>query len=466
VTKTLRTLRKGVAKLGGHRSTLAIVINATVIEADDAIERLLADPAWQGERIALVRKWPDAHKTRWLDEYATLRKSYSPETVGDQERAHARATAFYAEHRAEMDAGGEVSWENCFDPLTEISALQHAYNALIDDGEEAFASEYQNRPLRRDEVGDQQLRRADLIGRFSGRPRGIVPVWGTKLVAKIDVGAGVLWYVVGAFKPDDFTCNVVDYGTWPPQPGRTYWTKADAMVTLADALPGADVQGRIKHGLKMLTDRLIGHTWMSEANVGQRVARILIDRGFETDVVDEFCRSSPHAAILIPSKGEFIGPRNRPMSEYQRHPGEEKGFHWHLTNPTEGRRAIKWVKEDSNYWKLRVVNALQHDGPFHGALTFFGTEADHAERELIADHCCAETGYARTEAGRTVVVFKPRVGNPDNDLFDCLYGVMCAASMEGVRQVEQRVTTPATPTPTSADEAARRRAEFIQRRGY
>jgi hypothetical protein len=174
-------------------------MNATVIRRGDLVEQMLDPkkfPAWQGERIKMVRKWADAHETLWLGEYAKLRNELRPAHPGDQERAHKRATAFYKKNRKKMDAGCEVTWEHCFDPDTELSAIQHAYNLLIDDGEEVFASECQNEPL--DE--DAGTRAAAMLTadadrqKLNGLPRGVVPARGDALVAFIDPKETLLYW--------------------------------------------------------------------------------------------------------------------------------------------------------------------------------------------------------------------------------------------------------------------------------
>jgi hypothetical protein len=167
VTKRLGTIQRSILKLGGHDRRIACVVNATVIARGDIVEQLLNPkkfPAWQGERIKMVRAWSTAHDTLWLGDYARLRNTYDAGTLGDQQRAHREATAFYKRNRAAMDAGCLVAWEHCYDRDVEISAIQHAYNLLIDDGPEVFASECQNEPLEpaRGDAADRSVARCRL----------------------------------------------------------------------------------------------------------------------------------------------------------------------------------------------------------------------------------------------------------------------------------------------------------------
>jgi hypothetical protein len=141
VKKRLDVLRKNILRLGGHNKKLAIVMNATAIKPDDMVDQVSDPkkfPAWQFLRIKMVKAWGKSKETLWLTDYARLRNTYNPDILGDQQRAHREASAFYDRNRGLMDAGHEVFWEHCYDPSTERSAIQHAYNILIDDGEEVF----------------------------------------------------------------------------------------------------------------------------------------------------------------------------------------------------------------------------------------------------------------------------------------------------------------------------------------
>lgn len=58
-----------------------------------------------------------------------------------------------------------------------------------------------------------------------------------------------------------------------------------------------------------LTDRLLGREWQRDDGAAMKIGRCLIDAnwGHSTDVVYQFYRQSPHASILLPSHGRFVG---------------------------------------------------------------------------------------------------------------------------------------------------------------
>ena len=113
-----------------------------------------------------------------------------------------------------------MSWEGCFNPDKEISALQHAYNALIDDGEEVFASEYQNQPIRR-AMGSEDftlLPIQDIRQRINGLPRGIAPLGTDFIVGFVDVQHTALFYKVLASKPPGFSRPALSITAAGPTP--------------------------------------------------------------------------------------------------------------------------------------------------------------------------------------------------------------------------------------------------------
>jgi hypothetical protein len=157
-------------------------------------------PAWQGERIPMVRQWSSRHEDLWLGKYRELRNTFNKDTVGDQARAHRDANAFYAANQADMDAGCLVSWQSCFDPEAETNAIQHAYNALIDDGDDVFASEFQQKPLA-NAAQSAAIASDDVRSKIVNIPRWIVPAGLETLTAFCDVQEKLLYWAVVAWGP-------------------------------------------------------------------------------------------------------------------------------------------------------------------------------------------------------------------------------------------------------------------------
>ncbi len=428
VKKNLSILRKSILQTTGHHRSLAVVINATVIAHHDMVEELLDDPAWQGQRIPMIKKWSDVHESLWLKDYANIRRNFDRSFSGDQARAHAEATQFYCERRAEMDAGCEVSWEHCF-TSGELSAVQHAYNILIDDGEETFASEYQQEPFQPGEHGLLQLTTEQIVVKLTGLERGVVPKACQHVTSYVDVHERLLYYVVGAWS-NDFGGSLIDYGTYPRQP-TSYFSQSSAPVSMEVAHPGATEDAWILAGLTSLCDSLLRSQYRREDGALLRIGRLLVDAkwGQKTELVKQFCRRHPQGgSIVLPSIGLGLGPTRKMFSDYRPETGATIGLNWRLSTQTDGHRM---VTIDVNWWKTFTATRLGMSLGALGGWELFGRLPK--EHSLFADHCVSEEPktllHKESKRERTVWEWKP--GRPDNHWWDCLVGSAVAASMLG-----------------------------------
>lgn len=458
VAKTLGVFKKAILNLGGHRKTIAVVMNGTVIEPDDVVDQLLdpvRNPSWQRERIPMVRKWADAHESFWLGEYARIRRTYDPDDEADQQRARTEANELYRANRATADAGCEVSWDSCFDAETELSAIQHAYNKLIDDGDEAFASECQQTPLRIVAGSADELTERGLATKLNGLPRGVVPLACDKLTAFVDVQGKMLFYAVLAFS-EGFGASVIDYGTFPDQKRREF-TLRKAGRTLQQVTPGAGVEGAIYGGLSKLADLILGREWRREDGTILRLTRCWVDSGDFTETIHTFCRQSVYASQLCPSKGFGITAAKKPMSDYERKAGETHALNAVIGPQGQGRRLAKY---DTNWWKSFVAARWLVPIGDHGSMTIFGRDPE--EHRNFFGHMVAEYRTETSGQGRRVDAWALRPQRPDNHWWDCVVGACAAASFDGVRLREHDAPQKKKRRYT-ADDIARIKAE--RRRG-
>ena len=442
VSKRMKIIRKTILRAAGHRTAMSCVVNGTVIRPNDLMHQLTdhgSNPDFQSERIPMVSRFADAHDSLWLGEYKRLRTSYEKDVVGDQARAHAAANQFYAEHRQQMDAGCCVSWESCFDAAKESSAIQHSYNILIDDGPDVFASECQQQPI--EDVADPDavvLTPAVIASKLNNYPKAVVPVSASHVVAMIDVQKSLLFWCAAAFS-EDMTGYVIDYSCDPEQ-GRRYFSLADANPTLQQTYPGLGLEATLWQGLTALVDKLVSREWARSDGSTARTERILIDAnwGESTDTIYEFCRQSRHSALLTPSHGMFIGASSRPMVEYTKKAGERHGPGWMI--PLPGKRAIRHVTIDTNYWKTVAHNRLAAPFGEPGCVSLYGNDA--SRHQLFADHLTAEYYVPTTAKGRTINEWKVKSKSEDNHWLDCFVGCCVAASIQGCRVKESSKPIP------------------------
>lgn len=435
VESRMNVIRKGIIQSAGHRQKIAVIVNGTVMRPNDVIDQLTdnsKNPSWESERVPMVKKWADAHDTLWQVKYRELRHGYDPHQVGSKQKAEAKANKFYIDNREAMDAGCVVSWEHCYDPEAEISAIQHAYNLLLDDPPEVFESEYQQNPDATNLGGAAAFLPETIMGKVVGIDHKVIPLWATKVTAFIDVQKDLLYYAVVAWS-DQFQGHVVDYGCWPEQP-RNYYFLRDAKPRLRDTYKDTSLEGWLRAGLTDLTSSLLDREWDREEGGGNvaHIDKLYIDSGWgnSTDIVNEFCRTSGRPTVIQPSIGKGIGCKGNPMANWPVKAGEKKHFHALEGYGTKGR-GIKHVTVDTNFWKSFVAQRFVSPIGNPGSMTLFKKKG--VDHRLFADHMTAEI-FARLKeesSGREVDEWKHRPHKPDNHWWDCIVGATCAASVIG-----------------------------------
>lgn len=415
-------LAGAVLGLAGPGRKISGIMPCTVIRPGDMADNILnrdKHPEWNGERTRMVYAFPK-NDSLW-QRYAEIRAEGLRNGDGG-----AAATEFYRENRAAMDEGSQIAWPERFN-YDELSAIQHAMNLKLQD-EAAFFAEYQNEPLVEETTAEGMLTADEISAKINRMSRGEVPVAANHVTAFIDVQQKMLFYLVAAWE-DDFTGYILDYGGYPDQ-RRAYFTLRDVRQTLMSVAEGTGLEGSIFSGLDSLTKDLLGREWNRDDGAAMKINRCLIDAnwGHSTDVVYQFCRQSSHAAVLLPSHGRFVGASSMPFSEYKRRPGDRIGLNWRIPN-THGKRAIRHVLYDTNWWKSFVHARIAVAMGDRGCLSLFGDSAE--THRLIAEHLTAEY-FIKTEGrGRTVDEWKIRPEQSDNHWLDCLVGSAVAASMQG-----------------------------------
>lgn len=413
-------LAGAVLGLAGPGKRIAGLCTVTVVRPDDMADRILdrnRHPEWQGERTKLVYEWP-TRMDLWAEYFESRRDGQRAGTGTEA------ADAFYRQNREEMDEGARVAWPHRKHE-DELSALQHAMNLRCDRGEAAFASEFQNDPLPEQTSDLELMTAAEVAAKTNGHPMREIPLAAEHLTAFIDVQQGLLWWVVTAWTPN-FTGYIVDYGTWPDQQ-RAYFVLRDAKDTLQVRFPSDGLERQLFVGLERVTSELLARDYRREDGSTMKVARCLIDAnwGLSTETVYQFCRSSPHSQVLIPSHGRYVGAAGNPFSEYQRKPGDKIGVNWRM--PALGtKRSIRHVVYDTNFWKSFLLARLKSPLATPGCLTL-NTGRDHG---MIADHLTSEIPVRVSARNRTIDEWQLLPGR-DNHWLDGAVGCCVAASMLG-----------------------------------
>ena len=420
--KRVRVLAGDILGLAGPGQKISGIMPCTIIRPGDMADIILnrnTHPDWNGEKTRMVYRFPTNMKL-W-EEYAEIRAE-ALRTEGNFQKA----TEFYLANREAMDAGAEVSWEARFNH-DEVSALQHAMNLKFQD-EAAFQSEYQNDPLPDDTADDSLLSVDEICAKINGLARRRVPLKCDRLTMFVDVQKALLFYVVIAWA-EDFTGAVIDYGSWPDQHRHEY-SLGDANPSIQTLFPKAGFEGALYAALSALTDECLGREWEREDGAVLKIERALVDAnwGQSTDVVYQFCRQSSHAGVILPSHGRYVGASSKPMTEYRKQQGDRLGFNWMIPN-VAGKRAIRHVIYDTNYWKSFIHARLAVPVGDKGSLTLYGRIP--GAHQLFAEHLTAEYRVKTQGRGRTVDEWKLKPQSHDNHFLDCVAGCAVCGSMLG-----------------------------------
>ena len=443
-SERVSVLSGAILGLAGPGKKISGFMPCTVIKPGDMADQILdreKHPAWQGERWKLVVRWPD-REDLWL-RYAELRKA-SQRNGGRGETA----TAFYGENREAMDAGGEVAWEHRRNE-DQLSALQHAWDLRIDHGDRAFFSEFQNDPLPDIEANADDLDPDDIERKVNGLSRAELPVDASAVTMFVDVQQAALYWLIAAWAPD-FTGAIIDYGTWPDQKSD-YFTLAEVRRTIARAAPGASFEGMIYKALSECCGEQLRREFKAANGATLRVSKCLIDAnwGRSTEIVYQYARQGDFAGIVSPSHGRYYGASSLPFSDHRPVPGERMGHRWRIPPPS-GRRAVRYVLFDTNWWKSSVADRLRLPIGDRGALSLWG--GPRTSHRMLAEHLTAERRIPTEARGRKVDEWKLKRPGLDNHLLDCIVGASVAASIVGV----------AVAGPSNAVPAAKRKVRLSE----
>ena len=420
--KRLGILTGAVLKLGGPDRQISGFMPCTVIKPGDMADQILdreIHPEWRGERMRMLYALP-TREDLW-EQYAELYRA------GLKQGSTTAATEFYQGKQATMDEGSIVAWPERFKgDFGEVSGLQHAMNWKIQD-EASFWAECQNEPQPEDEEENDMMTADEIAAKLNNRPRGQVPGSCNRLTAFIDVGQKVLFWMVCAWE-NTFTGYVLDYGVYPEQK-QTHFNTRNVMRTLGRAHPGTGAEGAIYAGLKELTGQILGREWKREDGAMLHIEQCLVDQGWKTSVVHQFCRESPFAALILPSRGSGITAAMRPIAEYDRKRGDHIGESWWVPS-VKGKRVLRHIEIDTNWWKTFVHDRLRTAMGDKGCLSLFGDKP--LLHRLLAEHLTAERNVKTEGRGRRVDEWALPPNKPDNHYLDCLVGCAAAASYRGV----------------------------------
>lgn len=410
VGKREKLIQSAVMGLAGPGRKIAAVMPCTVICPDDLADRLLTasrNPDWQALRAKLVYDWPEEQASLWA-EYAEIRRE--AQLGGDP--AARPATAYYRRHRRDMDRGSRVGWR-ARKYQGELSALQHAENLLLDHGEEAFASEYQNQPLAA-HAGMYILGEREVLSQLNHLPPRTCPPRTSYVVAFIDLNRYGLHWLVAATRMDH-AMAVLDYGKWPPGSEKLYRGDGTDQGTEAQVF---------RRGLDTLGEQLVNgrkYTLADQPGRSRRIDLIMVDSGYLDTAVFDFAGNHKLPVRVLPSKG--FGARNyRPSGKHGK-----VGDRWHETAYLGKGQALAY---DADLWRMRSQKAWLQPVGSSGSMALFG-DNPVMHRELAAQATRERLLGIEPTGTYDRYIWQGETTGQWHDLGDCITGVFLAAGYLG-----------------------------------
>lgn len=420
IDKRIRTIEQDIGGLGGPGRRMGRLLLCTIMNRKGVAYRYtdpVKQPSWRGVRYKLLVKPPE-REDLW-GEYVELRRSGMSAAIQSDssvDAAIAVATQFYADRRRDMDAGAAVANKCRFDPHQEISALQHCYNIIADQGKDAFLTEYQNDPPETTGPQESGIYPDLVASRLSGLERGVVPPNCPLLVGAIDVHKTVLFWDILACSRGG-SGSIIDYGTHDVYPKNRDDNQA-VEVAILQALFG-------------LRDELLSAGYHHPDGEMPPIQCVLVDSGRWDRPVYEFVRSTGDK-LFRASKG--IGEERPGQRSVFRAPDkhtEQKKIGDHCVMSYQEAAGIWLVDMDTNYWKswLHERFMTPDDSPT-GTLTIFGN--DKRCHSSFAYHICAEIETEEFVEGKGLKRYWKKI-NRNNHWLDTTYASCVAASLHGMK---------------------------------
>jgi len=450
VDKIVKDIKKSVLFAGSHSKRINAIMCATPICVGDVTSRFaLYENAWEVIQYKMVQKMPTNLKM-WLTEYATILQAYDRHERGSRKRAQLRAKQYVIENYEKLHEGAECSWDWAYgwneDPVIEVSALQHAMNFLIEEGQDSFESECQcSIVLGSDSNESVKATRDDIIKHIDQTVEKYeVPQDTQHIVCHVDVNNEILTAMTVA-SPDIIESHIVNYETWPPQDGAI-WEKGNLIRPLSSMypdIPKQEIGLRIYQAVKDFLTTLYSHQFRRKDGILMQHTMIGIDCNHEKEEVMKAIRDLPFSTSIIPMYGQGIPAKDKPMMEKNYGPGCMK-YHHCVNVPHRGYAMMNLVVE-VNYFKKKVHEGWKTRPGWPGSIQLF-PETRPGEHDVLIRHMLSEDPILDIyEKEKRQLYVWNQIRGRDNEFFDNLVGcqaVLCKLGAKYRQQVDTKEKAP------------------------
>jgi len=426
VAKIVRHVKKSIMRSGGHSRSLAAMFTATPIQPGDVPHHFyFNERSWEVVSYKMLTSLP-RNMDWWLGDYKNTLMNFDRRTPGSRTQARLDACKLYKDNWDMANEGAEASWEWAYewddDPPTELSAVQHAMNILIEEGIEVFESECQTKLEDVDSTsGYSRCPKDIIVSKQTNRPRMTVPLHSRKIVTHVDVQGEFLCFMTVS-SPNHFEPEIINYGIWP-QTHRLRWEKR-SLEGMAAKYPGP-LELRIYQAVIDFTNILAEQEFMREDGVPQYHDLILVDTRWQTEEVNRALRDSKHANLLKGHFGQGVNAKDKPMSS-RTYSKACRVHHYCVTIPSPTSRQ-EALHSDINFFKTKIHDGFRLRLGLPGSISVFKEEYKE-QHQILADHLWSERpreDYFEKEKRKKVLWSEAEA---DNELLDNLVGC-CAGLM-------------------------------------
>lgn len=207
-------------------------------------------------------------------------------------------------------------------------------------------------------------------------------------------------------------------------------------------------------GLSVLADDLFGRQLYRADGATLGLQMLAVDAGYSesSTAVRRYCSESQYRGMIHPSIGKYIGANQLPWQQFASGKRDQLGVHSRLQPPKTRAFGVRELLIDTNFWKTWTAERLIAQVGSTKSITLFEDEP-HRHR-MFAEHCTAEDPLTViSKTGNQVIEWKQNPGKPNNDLWDCLIGNSCLASLLGVTVVPEQKQTKTRKKPNSRGKA-------------
>jgi hypothetical protein len=426
IAKIISNVKRSALRGGSHSKRVSCIMNITPVAIGDVAWHFAKNEhSFELSRYKLLEKLPsDEAQKMWMNDYAKIYLNYDREIPGDRLRAALAGKQYVIDNYDKLHEDAEACWEWAYgweeDPITEVSAVHHAYNILLDDGQAAFEFECQcNIEYGSVDVKSRiySVTSEQILSKTIDIERYKVPVKCSKIVSHIDINQDVLTYVT-ATSPSYLQPHILDYGFHPPAP---IFRKHEPIISLRQYYKTNDVGEAIQKGLKELYQLLSDTTYDREDGIELSHSLILSDCRYMEDDVFEVCRRSRNK--LMPAQGIYIGPDDDRIS-LRKYPDGCTVYKECVEKPNSDN-TLSILQIDTNFMKTTAHKLMAVPSEKRGSATLW-YEVDPYYHLVFSQHWEPEKPKMEIGArtGRKRLIWKASISDVENEYFDNFCGCL------------------------------------------